>query len=330
MMRKFLIFIVLLGVMAGGAVTLMPWTQWAEQEIETRLKAQGYPDADISIERVGLGEIVFKDMKVREDIRVEDVAISYSAADFIAGKKWDRTWRAGKIIMKDMPELSAQGKLGMENNVLSVDGVVNDVADGGKAEFILAYPLAAPEKMMLTVVKGDMPWAGGYVRIGKTVVPLDGKTVIRADVQIEQMGIQDLMSLATGQPVSATGTLSGKVPVIIRPDGTFTLDAGRLAANGNGTISLPASLVPGEGEQIDMTRSILENFEYDGLSVDVKPEGKKGGVSLLLALSGKNPKVYDGRAVKLNVRLGGDVLEFLQSNVLLFTKPEQMLRQETK
>ena len=329
-MRKLLIFIVILAGLIASAVYVPPWTQWAEQEIEARLKAQGYPDADISIERVGLGEIVFKDMKVREDIRVEDVAISYSIADFLTGKKWDRAWRAGKIIMKDVPELSAQGKLGIENNILSVDGVVNDVASSGKAEFILEYPLATPEKIKLTLTKGDMPWAGGYVRIGKTVVPLDGKTVIKADVQIEQMGIEELMSLATGQPLTASGTLSGKVPVIIRPDGTFTLDAGRLAANGNGMISLPASLVPGEGEQIEMTRSILENFEYDGLSVDVKPEGKKGGVSLLLSLSGKNPKVYDGRAVKLNVRLGGDVLEFLQSNVLLFTKPEQMLRQETK
>ncbi len=329
-MRKLLIFIVILAGLIASAVYMPPWTQWAEQEIEARLKAQGYPDADISIERVGFGEIVFKDLKVRADIRVEDVAISYSVADFIAGKKWDRTWRAGKIIMKDVPELSAQGKLGMENNVLNVDGVVNDAASSGNAEFILEYPLATPEKMTLTLTKGDMPWAGGYVRIGKTVVPLDGKTVIKADVQIEQMGIEELMSLATGQPLTASGTLSGKVPVIIRPDGTFTLEAGRLAANGSGMISLPASLVPGEGEQIEMTRSILENFEYDGLSVDVKPEGKKGGVSLLLSLSGKNPKVYDGRAVKLNVRLGGDVLEFLQSNVLLFTKPEQMLRQETK
>lgn len=242
---------------------------------------------------------------------------------------WQGTWEILDILTPDYPVMQAKGTIEIKEQVLSVKGDMEAEGNTGHASFSIAYPFDNPEAMKVSITKGSMPWAGGHVSLGKTDIPADGKKNIRFLLDIQKISVDTLMELLTGQTVEATGTISGKIPLIIKPDGTITLEKGAMAANENGLISLPPGVIPGEGEQIDMTRQILENFEYDGLSVDVH-EQEKGGIALLLALSGKNPKVYDGRIVKLNVRLGGDVLEFLQSNLTTFGNPKSLLDQEKK
>ena len=73
----------------------------------------------------------------------------------------------------------------------------------------------------------------------------------------------------------------------------------------------------------------MKNFNYNQLQVDISEEGA-GEIVILLALKGSNPNVQNGRAVHLNVRLGGDVLEFIRSNVIMITQPETLFRQEKK
>ena len=92
---------------------------------------------------------------------------------------------------------------------------------------------------------------------------------------------------------------------------------------------MPPDVIPGGGQQIEMTRNILKNFNYNQLQVDISEEGADR-IAILLALKGSNPKVQNGRAVHLNVRLGGDVLEFIRSNVIMITQPETLFRQEKK
>ena len=78
-----------------------------------------------------------------------------------------------------------------------------------------------------------------------------------------------------------------------------------------------------------MTRNILKNFNYNQLQVDISEEGADR-IAILLALKGSNPNVQNGRAVHLNVRLGGDVLEFIRSNVIMITQSQSLFRQEKK
>jgi len=138
-----------------------------------------------------------------------------------------------------------------------------------------------------------------------------------------------LMQTLTGSRVSATGTMSGNIPVIIRPDGSYTLGKGQLKADSNGSMSMPSEIIPGDTEQMDLVREILGNLHYSVLSASVYTSGKQG-VVVRLALEGNNPDVYGGRAVKLNVNLTGDILDFIQQNAMLLTKPEQLLKQGTQ
>ena len=92
---------------------------------------------------------------------------------------------------------------------------------------------------------------------------------------------------------------------------------------------MPPDVIPGGGQQIEMTRNILKNFNYNQLQVDISEEGADR-IAILLALKGSNPNVQNGRAVHLNVRLGGDVLEFIRSNVIMITQSQSLFRQEKK
>lgn len=245
------------------------------------------------------------------------------------GGYWSGAWSLDGVEIPDFPVMNFKGGVEIKDNTLKIKGDIKAADNAGSGTFNLSYPFDKPEKANLEITQVNFAWAGGKVRAEKTKIPLDGKTNLKAILDIQGISVDTVLDLMAGQDVQATGTLSGKVPLIITPQGTILLEKGGMSANGDGLISLPASVIPGSGDQIELTRAILKNFEYDGLSIDVQ-ELEKNKIALMLSLSGNNPKVYDGRAVKLNVRLGGDVLEFLQSNLMMFSNPQSLLDQENK
>lgn len=242
---------------------------------------------------------------------------------------WSGSWSADGIEVMDVTAAQAKGTWRIQDQILIVEGQIEAPDMKGKSTFSLRIPLDGQKLPVLSLSKTEFPWSDGMIRMEKANIPMDGKTPVRLMLDVENVALDALMKVMMGQEISSSGTISGTIPVIVKPDGTLTLGKTHLAANGNGFVSLPANLIPGAGDQIELTRQVLSNFEYDGLSVDVVEEAG-GKISFLLNVSGKNPKVYDGRAVKLNVRLGGDVLEFLQSNMMLLMKPESVLTQEKK
>lgn len=245
-------------------------------------------------------------------------------------KKWAGTWAIESIHIPDVSTTAMKGTLLLEGNVMAFSGVAEDKTAQAKGSVFLKVPLDGTGQVRARLRDVLFPYAGGQIKIQGGEFALDGKSKIRLDADVQNVALEDVLKQIIGQDIEASGQISGKVPVIINPaDGRITLGRGQLAALKNGLVSVPATLIPGEGAQLDLTRQVLENFEYEGLSIEVKEE-EKGNIAFILNVSGKNPKVYDGRAVKLNVRLGGDVIEFLQSNFGLMTQPQSILTQETK
>jgi hypothetical protein len=46
-----------------------------------------------------------------------------------------------------------------------------------------------------------------------------------------------------------------------------------------------------------------------------------------LAVEGRNPEWMEGRAVKLNIQLNGDILDLVQNNMMLLLDPKFILKQ---
>ena len=195
--------------------------------------------------------------------------------------------------------------------------------------FVFEYPFAEPEAATMKIIKATIPWGNGLISTSNAIVSILAKGKITLPVYINKVSVDEVMKIMTGEYVKATGTISGQVPVIIDRRGNVSLGKGSLKADQDGSLSMPPDVIPGGGQQIEMTRNILKNFNYNQLQVDISEEGADR-IAILLALKGSNPKVQNGRAVHLNVRLGGDVLEFIRSNVIMITQPETLFRQEKK
>ena len=134
------------------------------------------------------------------------------------------------------------------------------------------------------------------------------------------------MQILTRERVSATGSVSGDLPLIIERNGNFSFGKGKLQADSPGTITLPPDAIPGDNAQIAMTRDILKNFHYKILSLSIS-SGMDGKTPILITLEGNNPDMYNGKPVKINVRLSGDVLNLIRQNVLFLTDPKSILKQ---
>ncbi|MGN7437661.1 MAG: intermembrane phospholipid transport protein YdbH family protein [Alcanivorax sp.] len=242
---------------------------------------------------------------------------------------WRGTWKVSKLDVSDGAHFNGSGDLTVSQEVLTISGSALDKANQINISFAFEYPFAKPEAAKLKIIKASMPWGNGLISTSNAIVSILAKGNITMPVYINKVSVDEVMKIMTGEYVKATGTISGHVPVIIDQGGNISLGKGSLKADQDGSLFMPPDVIPGGGQQIEMTRDILKNFNYNQLQVDISEEGADE-IAILLALKGSNPNVQNGRAVHLNVRLGGDVLEFIRSNVIMVTQPETLFRQEKK
>lgn len=74
-----------------------------------------------------------------------------------------------------------------------------------------------------------------------------------------------------------------------------------------------------------LVRDILKNFHYTNFAMGIN-SGKDDKLSMLLQLSGNNPEVYNGREVKLNVNLTGDLLSVIRQSMMSVSDPQQLMK----
>jgi hypothetical protein len=245
--------------------------------------------------------------------------------------KWEGSWNLEDFVVKGtsipIPMLNGQGTVSAYRERAELGGRIASADKLWQAEFDINYNFNTPAQSNITIMRASMPWEEGRIDVRNVKVPLDGKNPVPVTLQVQSVSIAELMQSLTRDRVSATGKVSGTLPLIVSREGKITVLQGTLRSEGPGIISMPADAIPGNDEQVALVRKILEDFQYSNISIALE-EGAPGSLGVRMTFEGNNPAVYDGKPVKLNVNLTGDVLEFIQQNVLLLTDPEQFLKQE--
>ena len=244
-------------------------------------------------------------------------------------ERWVGSWKVKDFNLPEIANFQGSGEIQIVSEQITISGNVSDDLNHITISFAFEYYFANPEAAKLTIKKATMPWGNGVISTSQAIVSLLAKDRIILPVYMNKVSVDEVMKVMAGKYVKATGTISGKVPVIIDRNGDISLGTGTLKADQDGSLSMPPDVIPGGGQQIEMTRDILKNFNYNQLQVDVSEEGADK-IAVLLALKGNNPNVQNGRAVHLNVRLGGDVLAFIRSNVTMISQPETLFREGKK
>lgn len=273
----------LLMVMLVVAAMATPWNRLAEHAIKTLLAARGLSPLDFTVTHVGTTHSIFQHITWDENasLAVDELRVSYSPS-----VAWQRSgqWQAKGIrVLQD-----SSGLLPMQAH----------------GDFSLR------ENPSVRIVRAVGAWGQGVVSVDNIVIPLSGNINVAATLQVKEVQLNALMQLLTNGRASASGVVSGRLPLRI-VDGTVRINTGQIQAIGGGVLSIAPEAVPGGGQQMDLLRQMLSDFHYQEFALTMN-SGKDDKLSILLSLRGNNPAVYNGRETKLNVRLTGDVISILQ------------------
>ena len=139
----------------------------------------------------------------------------------------------------------------------------------------------------------------------------------RSELIVDVKGIQlhKILELQQQPGLLGTGTLDGRIPIILSSD-KLSVENGELNALPPGGIieykSDEAQVLAKERPSLGLTLEALENFQYDELSAEVvyQPDGN---TLTSLSIFGRNPSLENGRPVNLNVNIEQNLKSLLQS-----------------
>jgi hypothetical protein len=261
-------------------------------------------------------------------IRAGDLALTATLK--AEESRWQGPWIWKDIVVSGMnpapPAFEGEGTLSIEKDQIDIQGKFDSTDHAYHAAFHEIYKLNSPKESSLVLSDLKMPLNGGLAQIARLAIPMGNEPVLNATLILDHISIDELMQQITGKRVTANGTLSGNLPFQLGPDNAVGFQQGRLTSDAPGTLSLQPDALPAGNDQLNILRDLLKNFHFTVLSLSVDG-GPKTPLSAILQLQGANPDMYGGRAVKLNVNLGGDVLNLIRQNLILLNNPEKLIEQ---
>ncbi|MDP2286525.1 MAG: YdbH domain-containing protein [Pseudohongiella sp.] len=132
------------------------------------------------------------------------------------------------------------------------------------------------------------------------------------DIAIEAIDIAQVLSLSAYEQVSATGIISGVLPVRfkgLKP----VIEAGQLSASQQGgSIRYDQGGIASGNQNLDLVYQALEHYQYDSLSAGVDFD-EHGELILALQMRGQSPNVGQGQRINLNLNISDNIPALLQS-----------------
>jgi Dicarboxylate transport len=130
----------------------------------------------------------------------------------------------------------------------------------------------------------------------------------RIDFHVENADVGRLFEIAGLADTSATGRVSGVIPVVVQ-DGAVAIPKGSLEAK-NGLLQMrsqqAASVLAGGGQSATLLLDVLRDFHYDDLVVTID-KSFTGDASVQVHLEGNNPAVLEGQRFRINLNVSGNL-----------------------
>ncbi len=132
------------------------------------------------------------------------------------------------------------------------------------------------------------------------------------DIAIADIDIAQVLSLSAYEQVSATGIISGLLPVRFKGL-TPVIEAGKLSASQQGgSIRYDQGGIASGNQNLDLVYQALEHYQYDSLSAGVDFD-EHGELNLALQMRGQSPNVGQGQRINLNLNISDNIPALLQS-----------------
>jgi hypothetical protein len=166
---------------------------------------------------------------------------------------------------------------------------------------------------------------GGRFAIGPIIVdPAAARQ--RADVRLTGIDMETVLAIAEIDGAAASGRMSGKIPLVVSPDG-FSVAHAVLATDAPGVLryapAIPPPALQGGGEGVSLMLEALKNFHYDVISVTV--DGRSGDEwDVKLHVEGENPDFMDSYPFVFNLNLSGKLDEIIRTGLKSYELPARL------
>lgn len=354
LLKRFFFGVVSLVFILMIAAYALPWNKIIEQRLKSEAAARGISNLEFTVESVELDKITFKAITFG-GLKLPVLSINYNLMELWHGNfreihAADINLKAGQVdvILKDvyaslvaktwevkainivgtpvaLPSLAGNGKVEFTNNNLLLTGDIAGIDKKTSCSFIFNYLVGDEKTANIKITKAAIPWNEGMLSAQNISIPLYSKNPVSINLKVKQVSLNSLLASATGNRATATGVVSGTLPVVINRDGSFIVKKGDLKAEDKGKIMLSPDVIPNDTPQVALLRDVLKDFHYAVFAMGIESANDKQ-LSMLLSLEGNNPDVYNGRAVKLNVHLSGDVIDLVTRSMNIINNPNYLTK----
>lgn len=177
----------------------------------------------------------------------------------------------------------------------------------------------------LMVEQATTRLAGGHVAVGEFVYDPTAARPQRFSLEVSALDLGRLVELIDLDGLTATGQLSGNVPLSLRSD-HVTIDDARLISVASGAIRYRPKEPPAFFNADESTRLVLkafDNFEYDKMTMTLN--GTLGGdLTAGLHITGGNPELYGGYPIEFNLNLSGKLDRIIDEALVGYQIPDQI------
>lgn len=224
----------------------------------------------------------------------------------------------------DIPPLDLQVEYTLGTNETSANFQAHSSKKDYQANINFLAPNADLMQGQVIINNISFPYGGGVVSAKAIQFPVDMKKPVNINLNLKNIDLATLLNKISGGQISGTGRISGAIPFTYYPDGHVTVRKGAVHTAKSGTIIVSPSLLPGDNPQLTIARKTLQNFHYTTLKIAVSSD-KSNQLVITLSLEGNNPNENNGRMVKLNVNLSGDIISLIQQSFFAINDMKQLL-----
>ena len=159
----------------------------------------------------------------------------------------------------------------------------------------------------LTLQEARIPWAGGSVGVRNLTVPADFNHLINLNLECNKVQLADLLHVLISPAITATGHISGTLPMGIARSGNVLLYRGTFHTEESGIISIPDDVIPKDAKDRKTLSKTLQKFHYT--RIDITVESDEGdNFSVNLSLDGNNYHGSKGKPHEVNLRINSNIL----------------------
>lgn len=131
-------------------------------------------------------------------------------------------------------------------------------------------------------------------------------------VNIDNIDLSEILSMSAYEAVSATGLVSGALPIRIR-NLTPSVTGGQLRANEpGGTIRYDSGGAGSGNQSLDLVYQALQYYRFELLEADVDYQ-EDGELVLAVRMQGVSPELNEGQQINLNLNISDNIPALLES-----------------